>query len=66
MTSAMTAASSGKLGVLALSAVDLLAGAVLIWDSYQFTVCLLNGAGPNLPTGTCVPNMRFSSREPSR
>jgi hypothetical protein len=66
MTSTMTATSDGKLGVLALSAVGLLVGTVIVWYSYQFTVCLLGDAGPNPPTGACAPNMRFSSQESSR
>ena len=52
MTETMTAISDRKLGVLALSVVLLLVGAVLVWYSYQFTVCLLGGVGPNPPTGT--------------
>lgn len=59
MTETVTAMSDRKLGVLALSVVVLLVGAVLVWYSYQFTVCLLGDAGPNPPTGTCAPNMRF-------
>lgn len=30
-------------------AVGLLVGTVIVWYSYQFTVCLLGGAGPNPP-----------------
>jgi hypothetical protein len=52
MTETMTAISDRKLGVLALSVVVLLVGAVLVWYSYQFTVCLLDGMGSNPPTGT--------------
>lgn len=59
MTETMTAMSERKLGVLALSVVVLFVGAVLVWYSYQFTVCLLGGVGPNPPTGTCAPSMRF-------
>lgn len=65
MTETMTAMSDRKLGVLALSVVVLLVGAVLVWYSYQFTVCLLGGLA-NPPRGRVHRIYAFSSQASSR